>query len=144
MCFSIHILQVYIFLKILWLRCLFPCSEHLLVSSATLSCKKQNILTLSMLPLFSVSHLCIACWSVKFIKQGFKFLAEHTVFILKFYFFMLLLNFITFKYSFFRSIIMTPVFPARYVQLVLDSFLIIISSSYCHRTDCSDCAEDFD
>ena len=37
------------FLKIIWWRFLVPRSEHLLVSSATLSSKTQNILTLSML-----------------------------------------------------------------------------------------------
>ena len=37
------------FLKILWWRFLVPRSEYLLVSNATLSCKTQNILTLSML-----------------------------------------------------------------------------------------------
>ena len=37
------------FLKILWWRFLVPCSEHLLVSGATLLFKTQNILTLSML-----------------------------------------------------------------------------------------------
>ena len=41
------------FLKTLWWRFLVPRSEHLLVSSATLSCKTQNILTLSMLV-----HIC--------------------------------------------------------------------------------------
>ena len=37
------------FLKILWLQFLVPHSEQLLVSSATLLCKTQNILTLSLL-----------------------------------------------------------------------------------------------
>ena len=41
------------FLKTLWWRFLVPRSEHLRVSSATLSCKTQNILTLSMLV-----HIC--------------------------------------------------------------------------------------
>ena len=41
------------FLKTLWWRFLVPRSEHLLVSSATLSCKTQDILTLSMLV-----HIC--------------------------------------------------------------------------------------
>ena len=36
------------FLKTLWWRFLVPRSEHLLVSSATLSCKTQNILTINV------------------------------------------------------------------------------------------------
>ena len=60
-------------LKILWWRFLVPRSEHLLVSSATLSCKTQNIFTLSMLvPLYYNTNsffirsfsLCTDCWSV--------------------------------------------------------------------------------
>ena len=47
--FDQRFLMVKTFLKILWWRFLVPHSEHLLVSSATLSCITQNILTLSML-----------------------------------------------------------------------------------------------
>ena len=35
-------------LKVLWLKFPIPRSGHLLVSSATLSCKTQNILTLPL------------------------------------------------------------------------------------------------
>ena len=46
----INVFMVKTFLKILWWQFLVSRSEYLLVSSATLSCKTQNILTLSMLP----------------------------------------------------------------------------------------------
>ena len=45
------------FLKTLWWRFLVPRSEHLLVSSATLSCKTQNILTLSMLVYYHTNSI---------------------------------------------------------------------------------------
>ena len=45
------------FLKILWWWFLVPRLEHLLVSSATLSCKKQNILSLPMLVYYNTNSL---------------------------------------------------------------------------------------
>ena len=66
------------FLKIIWWRFLLSRSEYLLVSSATLSCKTQNILTLSMLVYynknsfflrdFSLTHLLLVCSSSLIIK----------------------------------------------------------------------------
>ena len=52
---------------------------------------------------WGVSHLCTDCWSVEFINQGLC-LAERNFFIWQFHCFMLLLNFITSKYSFFRRL----------------------------------------
>ena len=43
------------FLKNIWRQFLFPRSEHLLVSSATLLCKTQNILTFSMLVYYNTN-----------------------------------------------------------------------------------------
>ena len=84
--FDQRFLMVKTFLKILWWRFLVPHSEHLLVSSATLSCMTQNILTLSMLVYyntnsfflsFSLMHLLLVCSSSLIIKvlsnnQSFK------------------------------------------------------------------------
>ena len=67
--FDQHFLYVMVktFLKIIRWQSVFPHSERLLVSSATLSCRTQTILTLSMLLIFwEVSDLCTA-WSVQFI-----------------------------------------------------------------------------
>ena len=67
--FDQHFLYVMVktFLKIIRWQSVVPHSERLLVSSATLSCRTQNILTLSMLLIFwEVSDLCTA-WSVQFI-----------------------------------------------------------------------------
>ena len=52
--FDQHFLYVMVktFLKIIWWQSVAPHSEHLLVNSATLSCRTQNILTLSMLLIF--------------------------------------------------------------------------------------------
>ena len=75
--FDQRFLMVKTFLKILWWRFLVPHSEHLLVSSATLSCMTQNILTLSMLVYyntnsfflsFSLMHLLLVCSSSLIIK----------------------------------------------------------------------------
>ena len=75
--FDQRFLMVTTFLKILWWRFLVPHSEHLLVSSATLSCMTQNILTLSMLVYyntnsfflsFSLMHLLLVCSSSLIIK----------------------------------------------------------------------------
>ena len=63
----INILYMYMvktFLKILWLQFLVPHSEHLLVSSATLLCKTQNILTSSLLVYYkgtSRKNFCHTC-----------------------------------------------------------------------------------
>ena len=52
------------FLKILWWQFLVPHSEHLLVSSATLLCKTQNILNLSMLVPISCIMQTAFFWEV--------------------------------------------------------------------------------
>ena len=52
------------FLKILWWRLLVPHSEHLLVSSATLSCMTQNILTLSMLVYYNTNSFFLRSFSL--------------------------------------------------------------------------------
>ena len=70
--FDQRFLMVKTFLKILWWRFLVPHSEHLLVSSATLSCMTQNILTLSMLVYYNTNSFFLRsfslmhwhCWSV--------------------------------------------------------------------------------
>ena len=86
--------------SIIWWWFLVPRSEHLHVRSATVSCKTQNSLTLSMLvPIhYNINSfflkrfsLCPDCWSLII-----KVLSE-----LHF----LLFNLITSKYSFFRRII---------------------------------------
>ena len=76
--FDQHFLMVKTFLKIFWWWFLVPHSDHLLVSSATLSCMTQNILTLSVLVYyntnscflrsFSFMHLLQACSSSLIIK----------------------------------------------------------------------------
>ena len=69
-------LMVKTFLKILWCWFFFP-TQHLLVSSVTLLCMTQNILTLSMLVYyntnsfflsFSLMHLLLVCSSSLIIK----------------------------------------------------------------------------
>ena len=52
------------FLKTLWWRFLVPRSEHLLVSSATLSSKTQNILTLSMLVYYNKNSFFLRSFSL--------------------------------------------------------------------------------
>ena len=75
--FNQRFVMVKTFLKILWWRFLVLHSEYLLVSSATLSCMTQNILTLSMLVYyntnsfflsFSLMHLLLVCSSSLIIK----------------------------------------------------------------------------
>ena len=75
--FDQHFLMVRTFLKNFWWWFLVPHSDHLLVSSATLSCMTQNILTLSMLVYyntnsfflsFSLMHLLLVCSSSLIIK----------------------------------------------------------------------------
>ena len=66
--FDQRFLMVKTFLNIIWWQFLVPHSEHLLVSSATLSCMTQNILTLSMLVNYNTNSfflsfsLCNYCW----------------------------------------------------------------------------------
>ena len=100
-------LMVKTFLKIHRWRFLAPHSEHLIVSSVTLSCMKQNILTLSMLVYyntnslflgFSLMHLLLVCSNLLIAKVLIEIHFE-------FHCFKLLLSFITSKYSFFRRII---------------------------------------
>ena len=104
--FDQHFLYVMVktFLKIISWQSVVPHAEHLLVSSATLLCRTQNILTLSMLLIFWEVWLmhCLVC-SVHLIKVLSVF--EHNFFIWKIHCLMLLLNFITSKYSFFRGVI---------------------------------------
>ena len=100
------------FLKIIWRRFLVSHSEHLVSRSR----KTQNILTLPMLLYYNsilfiaffwyVSRLFTA-WLLRLFSSIINVLSvsEHNFFILKFHCFMLLLNFITSKYSFFRRII---------------------------------------
>ena len=100
------------FLKIIWRRFLVSHSEHLVSRSR----KTQNILTLPMLLYYNsilfiaffwyVSRLFTA-WLLGLFSSIINVLSvsEHNFFILKFHCFMLLLNFITSKYSFFRRII---------------------------------------
>ena len=95
------------FLKILWWRFLVPRSKCLLVRSATLSCKTQNILTVSMLVYYNTNIFFLRSFSPSLFSSSIKVssVSKHNFFILKFHCFMLLLNFITSKYSFFRRII---------------------------------------
>ena len=99
--FDQRFLMVKTFLKILWWRFLVPHSEHLLVSSATLSCMTQNILTLPMLVYYNTNSFFLRHFSLMFLT------------------FVLLLNFITSKYSFFRIIIQVWY---QYFQIGLASF----------------------
>ena len=62
--FDQRFLMVKTFLKILWWRFLVPHSEHLLVSSATLSCMTQNILTLSMLVYYNTNSFFLRSFSL--------------------------------------------------------------------------------
>ena len=110
--FDQHFLMVKTFLKIIWRRFLVSHSEHLVSRSR----KTQNILTLPMLLYYNsilfiaffwyVSRLFTA-WLLGLFSSIINVLSvsEHNFFILKFHCFMLLLNFITSKYSFFRRII---------------------------------------
>ena len=59
-----YMYMVKIFLKIIWSRFLAPRSEHLLASSATLSCKTQNILTLSMLAYYNTNSFFLKSFSL--------------------------------------------------------------------------------
>ena len=106
------ICMVKTFLKIIWWRFLVPCSELLLVNSVYLSCKIRNISTLSMLlchstdSLFSEKYLTYAPAGVFSSLIKVLSVSEHNFLILKFRCFMLLLlNFVTSKYIFFRRII---------------------------------------
>ena len=101
--------MVQTFLKMIWWRFFVPRSERLLISSATLSSETWNISASSVLVYcytnnFFLRSFSLMHWSVQFINQGFKCF-EHNFFILKFHSFMLFLNFITSKYSFFGRII---------------------------------------
>ena len=63
------------FLKILWWQFLVPSSEYLLVSSATLLCKTQNILTAWMLVYYkgaSTKNFChtYGFWLSKGVGEG--------------------------------------------------------------------------
>ena len=89
--FDQRFLMVKTFLKILWWRFLVPHSEHLLVSSATLSCVMQNILTLSMLVYYNANSFYSMFLSN---NQGFKWNSFWGFIVFK-----LLLNFITSQYS---------------------------------------------
>ena len=95
--FDQHFLYVMVktFPKIIWWQFVVPHSEHLLVSSATLS---------MLLVFWEISDLCscLVC-SVHLIKVLSVF--EHNFFIWKIHCLTLLLNFITSKYSFFRGAI---------------------------------------
>ena len=99
--FDQSFLMVKTFLKILWWQFLVPSSEHLLGSSATLLCMTQNILTLSMLVYYNTNSFFLRCFSLMFLT------------------FVLLCNFITSKYSFFRRIIQVWY---QYFQIGLASF----------------------
>ena len=70
--FDQRFLMVKTFLKIIWWQFLVPYSEYLLVSTATLLCMTQNILTLSVLVYyntnsffrsFSLMYLLLGCSS---------------------------------------------------------------------------------
>ena len=89
--FDQRFLMVKTFLKILWWRFLVPHSEHLLVSSVTLSCVMQNILTLSMLVYYNANSFYSMFLSN---NQGFKWNSFWGFIVFK-----LLLNFITSQYS---------------------------------------------
>ena len=104
--FNQYFLYMYIsdmvktFLKILWWRFLVPRSNCLLVSSTTLSCKTQNIVTLSMLVLIQIAFflrsISYALLSGLFNSVIKIFIAsQRNFFIFEFHCFVLLLNFIT-------------------------------------------------
>ena len=107
----LYMYMVQTFLKILCWQFLVSHRERLFVSSGTLSCKTWNISIF-----FSSSN------------QVFSIGFEHSFLILKFQCFMMLLNLITSKYSFFRRI-----FEVKYqyfqICLFLVSFLVNISST---------------
>ena len=103
---------------------------------------KSNLrvfLTLSMLIYYNTSNfsekfLTDALPAGLFCSLSIKVLSvsEHNFFILKFHCIMLLLNFITSKYSLFRQsggLFRNATSISRYVWLVLGSFLINISST---------------
>ena len=105
--FSIYMVQT--FFKIIWRQFLATHSERLILSSASLLCKTWNVSALSMLVYYNTNScflrsFLVCTGTIQFINKGFKcFWANF--FILKFHWFMLLLNFITPKYSFFGRII---------------------------------------
>ena len=104
--FSIYIM-VQTFLKTLWWRFLASRWECLIVSSATLLHKTWNISTLSMLVYTNNFFLRSVSLMPGLFSSLIKVLSvsKHTFFILEFHCFMLLINFVTSKYSFFRKII---------------------------------------
>ena len=64
--------MVKVFVKILWWQFLVHRSEHLLVSSATLSCKTQSILALSILVYYNTNCYFSKKFLFQFINnQGF-------------------------------------------------------------------------
>ena len=108
-----------------------------LVSSATLLYRKQIILTTSMSVYYNtnsfflrrISHLCSDCWSVQFINSE----------VLKFHCFMLLLNFVTSKYSYseelfrlrtsiYKSLATVPALRCPALWLYWGIWLIYLSS----------------
>ena len=96
------------FLKILWRRFFVPRSKRLLVSSATLSCKTRNILTLSMLVYYNINSFLSEKFNNQFNNQGFK----HNFFILRFHCFIFLLNlFYYFQILQKNYLRMVPAFP---------------------------------
>ena len=85
------------FLKIIWWQFLLPYSEHTVVSSATLSCKTQNVLTLSTLVYYNTNSFLWRSFSLIYCltaRSSLSFL----IITLKLHCFMLLLNFITSNY----------------------------------------------
>ena len=98
------------FPNVVWWRFVVPCSESLLISSATLLRKTWNISTFSMLVCYKIQMAFI--WDVSHISTDlFSSLIKvlnlfvHNFFIFKFHPFMFLINFTISKYSFFRRII---------------------------------------
>ena len=102
------------FLKLFGDNFLFPAQSISCVSSATLLCKTKYFDYVSVSTEYTVANCIIqiafcqrslwllVCW-VHY--QDLKCLAEHNFFTLKFHCFMLLLNSITFNYTFFSRII---------------------------------------
>ena len=71
------------FLKTLRWLCFDPCSDYLLVSSATLSCKTRNISTLSMLVYFELNSLCLILKVCKALVCSGKLRRDWRSFIIK-------------------------------------------------------------
>ena len=132
------------FLKVLWWRFLVPRSERLLVSSATLLCKTQNISTLSMLVWYNTNIFFLRGFSLRYTYTACLICSVHQS---RFYMFVgITFSFWSFIVSCCSLILLLPnvvssegLFRWKYFQicLVLGQFLCKYFL-YCSGSACSD------